>query len=275
MPMNIDFLTDGVAPGADGINDLIDSAADALDAADTPDIRRGAFGRAHGAPIVVGKSLGSLDVNGAHGLHEYDFDTFGSYLDYDTATDFTTNGGTATSPVSGSGTWILIGHPDAGGPYVGAGGPQFLITFDDQFRLDGAQSVSGKRGVNGVLLSLNVCVHDEIFEVSTDETQMFPVFCLQYRTEEDSTWRTISRSIRYVSISDRVCSDDDVGDGNPDVDVAIRCLLTADDLNVSTHKLHSVRAMVALASSAGPQSNDTLRLRECYFAALPLRMELA
>lgn len=262
MPWELDYIEDGVAPGAAGINELFEDAEAVINDLDTPNIRRGTFNQFNGADVVVGKTLAAgYQVVASHGLHEYSEDIFGADLDYDTASDF------VESPAN---CWTVIGDGSAGGAYVGAGGPEFVIAFDDDFRLDGSYSTGDVHRVGAVEIGLNIEVHDFALGGGSALATGGVLFAIQFRTVESATWRTLLRSIRVYSLDDRHLSTGSITE-DMDFDAAIRELLTVDDLPNSTNRVHSVRAVVSLHAVGGIVSGDIVRLREGNFSAIPVR----
>jgi hypothetical protein len=274
MPWNLTYLTDGQQPLAAGINSLFTTASSAIDALDTTNIRRGAFNRFNGGPVVVGMdSPSGYQITGHHGQHEYSLATFGAFLQYDNATDFGINGGTASTGAVGS-TWVSIGHPSATGPYVGAGGPEFLKVFDNPFRLDGSivEGDSASFGVRAVEIGLNIEVTG-IEQAEPSATATCVMFCIQFRSVESATWITIDRTIRAFSVEDRIRASSDTLVSSCDFDASIRTLLTVNDLTSSLDQVHSIRAMCALERTGGLVAGDTLRLREGNLTCVPIRCE--
>jgi hypothetical protein len=268
----LNYLSDGQQPLASGLTTLFTDAKATIDAPTAKEIRRGAFNRFHGGHVVGGMDdANNYDIRADHGIHLYAFSVFGAYLQYSNATDYGVNGGTFSGGGAGTTTWVSIGHPNATGPYVGAGGPEFLIVFDDQFRLDGG--LTGECfGIRGVELGLNIEVHEIIPGDGSTATNV--LFCIQYRTVESATWITIDRTIRSFSVDDRVRVGAAVTE-DPDFDASIRSLFTVADLAVSTDRIHSFRAMCALEAGAGGLvADDTLSLRFGNFTAVPIRCEV-
>jgi hypothetical protein len=272
MSWTLNYLTDGQQPLASGLTTIFTDAKTAIDAPTGSDIRRGAFNRFHGGHVVSGMTLSSgYQKTASHGLHQYPFSVFGAYLEYDSAADYGVNGGTFSGGGAGTTTWVSIGHPNATGPYVGAGGPEFLIAYDNVFRLDGSVAEGATFGVRAVELGLNIEVHD--LAPGDGSTATIVMFCIQYRTSESATWITIDNTIRSFSVDDRVRAADAVS-VDPDFDASIRYLFTVDDLTSSADRVHSFRAMCALRASGGLVADDTLVLRFGNFSAVPIRCEV-
>jgi hypothetical protein len=269
----LNYLTDGQQPLASGLTTLFTDAKAAIDAPTAKEIRRGAFNRHHGGHLVgaAGSLTETFQKVAGHGLHSYPLSVFGAYLGYANATDYGVNGGTFSGGAAGTTTWVSIGHPSATGPYVGAGGPEFLITYGLPFRLDGTVVEGLSFGIRAVELGLNIEVHE--ITPGDGSTATNVMFCIQYRTVESATWITIDRTIRSVSVDDRVRVGDAVT-ADPDFDVSIRSLFTQDDL-FDGDRLHSFRAMCALEAGAGGLvADDTLTLRFGNFSAVPIRCEV-
>lgn len=254
----IDYLEDGVAPGAAGVNALFDDAKTIIDAIGSENMRRGAFNRYKGADVVVGMATGSgYQVEATDGVHEYTHMAPFTDLNYDDVTDF------VEAP---SGVWVSIGNPAQTGAYTG---DEFVIEFDDQFRLDGSYSTGDVHRVGAVEIGLNIEVHDAVDgggALATGEV----LFCIQYMTVEGGVWRTVLRSIRSFSLEDRVMTTETI-DNDSDFDAAIRILLTKEDFPSETNQLQAVRACVALHAVGGLVGGDTIRLREGNFSAIPTR----
>ncbi len=252
----IDYLEDGVAPGAAGVNALFTDAEDKINDLTSDNMRRGAFNRYKGADVVVGQTLGSqYQVEATDAIHEYNFTTFPE-LDYNSVTDF------VEAP---SGVWVVIGDPAQTGDAI----DEFTIEFDDQFRLDGSYSTGDVHRVGAVEIGLNIEVHEGSSGGGALDTGEV-LFCFQYQTVEGGVWRVLLRSIRVFSLEDRVTDGDSIAT-DPDFDVSIRSLLMKEDLPSETNQIFGVRACVALHAVGGLVGGDTIRLREGNFSAVPTR----
>lgn len=245
-----DYKDDGDFLNAASFNTPLGDAETVINGLVRNNLRRGAFNfdMCHD-PFVGGPFVAQWDDSGTI---KYDYSTFGSSMTYFA---YGSDGG---SRVTGTytGDRCLVGHPD----HTGTGSTNLPAHLD----LAGPTSSAGLylgwgNGDNcsGLLLLANVNV-GRIVDSAANHAVMF---CLQYKTDADSTWRTIDRTERFVTRDDHM-SDSTSSTEQMLIDVPIVTFLTEDDLtadglNPATDKVTDIELMCSL-SLAGAGSEIIL-----------------
>lgn len=273
------YLADGASLTGAQATAYFDGPKTPINAIDVEQLKRGSFGRPHISPLYRGggsdiRDLDTFQVNGDHGLHTYDRATFGNSLKYRSATDFQADDGTDTAINLGTSRWSMVGHPSAGGAYVGAGGPTMKLTWSTGVKLDNQASYY----VGGILIGFNC----EVVRLESPGAVTEHVgFTIQYQASDGvkaSAWYTIPRSTRFVSLDDAVLSGSTPFNGDPMIDVPIRTLLKVDDLVdhaglLSTATVTGIRAMVTMVDNAADAA--ILTLARCNLSAVPLHARVS
>jgi hypothetical protein len=261
------YLEDGDATSATNISAMFTAVKTVIDDIDVEQLAPGAFGVHHGGAVYFTSQAGSLTVEGDGGTHIYTRAVFGASLQYRSASDWVANDGTDDTASIGTGRWTVVGHEDQTGTYTG---DPALIVFSVTNPTVTAIKIGNSYASRcaGILLSANCNVHKLDTPTSCDVG-----FTFQFRVYDDTTWYTIKRSTRFVSLDDKVMTGETPATGQPRIDVPLRCLLVEADITAakgsSDHGVQEVRFMTSVVDNIADAAE--LTLGHFNFSAIPLR----
>lgn len=234
-----DYLDDGDPANAGSVNDPLADGVAWVNGMGRAAFTRGAINYVQAAqPLSEYKTTG-FTKEGDSGRHNYSRSVFGASLNYSA---FGTDGGSDSSGVY-TGDRTIVGHPDATGAY--SDGLAQLSMQAGGVRVD----MGGDDRCIGILVLFNVNVVRFFFPDAVDFEAMF---CIQYKTLGDATWRTVSVSERFISLKDHVIEPDGVE--LVDIDVPIATLITKDTITskggtTASDPIMGIRAMMSLKDS--------------------------
>lgn len=252
-------IEDGTVIGATTINGMLEDVRDAINGITVASLAIGTFSEWHaGLLLLSGGASQPFQVDGHHGTHVYSYSVFGTSLAY---SSFGANGGTETT-ASYTGDRVIIGHPDATGPYVGAGGPLCKITFSSGVRVSGASPDY----CTGLLVSLDVEIVHYVREACEEA-----MFCIQALV--GGTWYTVANSERFITLKDK-----QIASGTEDIGyiVSLRALIDTDTLSLdfgvaTTSAIDGIRGMLSLVDAAA--ASDAITLNNWNMSFMALRAE--